>query len=162
MIYISYLGVYDGQNFESANTPSQINSAIKNGFSCMVNLWRINNVLCVGTEENPVPVTDKYLQGNRYWLNVQNNDAYAWLQTQSITLYPNYFQFPNDTESTNVTTSSNKIITPGTVAVNNTSVIFLPEIDDKSLFSTVQLSCFGICSSYLTFIKRYRQEGARY
>jgi hypothetical protein len=61
-----------------------------------------------------------------------------------------------------VTTSSNKIITPGTVAVNNTSVIYLPEIDDKSLFSTVQLSCFGICSSYLTFIRRYRQEGARY
>lgn len=162
MIYISYLGVYDGQNFESANTPSQIRSALQNGFSCMVNVWRIDNALCVGTEFNPIPVTDKFLQGNRFWLNVQNNDAYVWLQTQSLTLYPNYFQFPNDTESTNVTTSSNKIITPGTVAVNNTSVVYLPEIDDKSLFSTVQLSCFGICSSYLTFIRRYRQEGARY
>jgi hypothetical protein len=71
-------------------------------------------------------------------------------------------KFPDDTESTNVVSSSGKLITPGTIAVNNTSVIFLPEIKDKSLFSTVQLSCFGICSSYVTFIKRYRQEGARY
>jgi hypothetical protein len=28
MIYISYLGVYDGQNFESANTPSQIKACL--------------------------------------------------------------------------------------------------------------------------------------
>lgn len=162
MIYISYLGVYDGQNFEQANTPAQIKQSLNYGFSCMVNVWRINNVLCVGTEELPIEVTDKSLQGNRYWLNVQNNAALTWLQSQPANLYPNYFMFPDNTESTPVSTSSNKLITPGSVAINPSSIIFLPEIVDKGLFSTVHLSCYGVCSSYLTFIKRWRNEGARY
>ena len=58
--------------------------------------------------------------------------------------------------------SNGKLITPGTVPINNNSVIFLPEITDTAMFSTVNLKCFGIISSYLTFIRRMRHEGIYY
>ena len=62
----------------------------------------------------------------------------------------------------NVSTSSNRLWTPGTVPVNDTSIIVLPEIKYFGLLSTVPLRCYGVCSTYLTFIKRMRNEGEWY
>ena len=162
MLYISYQGIFDSQNFEDANTPKQIGKAFNAGYSCMVDAWRVDGQLYLGSFAPTTPVTEKYLQGVRFWINARNTDMQNWLTTQPSKLYPNYFWFPNDTESTPVTTSSGKLITPGTVPINNTSIIFLPEIDDRSLFSTVQLKCYGVCSTYLTLIKRMRNEGRWY
>lgn len=162
MLYISYQGIYDGQNYEDANTPNQIGKAFNNGFSCMVDVWRVDDKLYVGTAENLIEVTAKYLQGRRFWINAMNTDMQDWIVTQSSTLYPNYFWFDSPTENTNANTSGGQIITPGTVPVDNTSIIFLPEIQDRSLFSTVKLRCYGVCSTYLTFIKRMRNEGEWY
>ena len=160
MLYISYQGIYDGQNYEYANTPDQIGKSFNNGFACMVDVWRIDNTLCVGPEAAPIPVTDKYLQGNRFWIKCGNQETYDWFLTQSLRQYPNYFYQPNSMD--NVTTSSNRLWTPGTVAVNDTSIIALPEIQDRGLFSTVHLRCYGVCSTFLTFIKRMRNEGEWY
>lgn len=162
MIYISYLGVFDGQNFEKANTPDQIGTSFNAGFSCMVNAWRINNRLYVGSENAPIEVTEKYLQGNRFFINAMNADMRNWLEIQSRRLYPNYFYFPTVNENTNVTTSGGQLITPGNVPVNNTSILFLPEIKDRGLLSTVKVRCYGVISNYLTFIKRMRNEGVWY
>lgn len=160
MLYISYQGIYDGQNYEDANTPNQIGKSFNNGFSCMVDVWRVDNKLHVGSINNLIEVTDKYLQGNRFWIKCGDQDTYDWFTTQPLTKYPNYFYQPN--AQLNVTTSSNKLWTPGTVAVNNTSIVVLPEIADRGLFSTVHLRCYGVCSTYLTFIKRMRNEGVWY
>ena len=162
MLYISYQGIYDGKDFESANTPNQIGNAFNNGYSCMVDVWRIDNKLYVGSEEAPIEVTDKYLQGNRFWLNARNTDMVNWVAAQPRKLYPNYFSFSNDTESNDATASGGQIITPGTVPVSNLSIIFLPEIEDRGLLSTVKLKCYGVCSVYLNFIKRMRNEGFWY
>jgi hypothetical protein len=162
MIYISYQGIYDSQNFEDANTPKQIGKAFNAGYSCMVDAWRVDGQLYLGSDAPTTPVTEKYLQGVRFWINARNTDMQTWISDQPSRLYPNYFWFPNDTESTPVTTSSGKLITPGTVAINNTSIIFLPEIDDRSMFSTIHLKCYGVCSTYLTLIKRMRNEGDWY
>ena len=160
MLYISYQGIYDGQNYEYANTPDQIGKSFNNGFACMVDVWRIDTTLCVGPESAPIPVTDKYLQGNRFWIKCGNQETYDWFTTQSLSQYPNYFYQPNS--MVNSLTSSNKLWTPGTVPVNDTSIIALPEIKDRGLLSTVQLRCYGICSTYLNFIKRMRNEGEWY
>jgi hypothetical protein len=141
MLYISYQGIYDGQNFENANTPTQITKALNYGFSCMVDVWRIDNQLYVGTLAPTIQVTEKYLQGNRFWINARNQNMQDWIQTQPSNKYPNYFWFPTQQENTNVTTSGGQIITPGTVPINNTSIIFLPEINDRAMFSTVHLKC---------------------
>jgi hypothetical protein len=162
MLYISYQGIYDGKDFEYANTPNQIGKAFNNGYSCMVDVWRIDNKLYVGSEEAPIEVTEKYLQGNRFWLNARNTDMLDWVSAQPTKLYPNYFSFSNDTESNDATASGGQIITPGTVPVSNLSIIFLPEIEDRGLLSTVKLKCYGICSVYLNFIKRMRNEGFWY
>ena len=162
MLIISYLGIFDGQNLEQANTPNQIDTSCNNGFGCMVNVWRINDKLCIGTANDPIEVTDRYLQGNRFFINAMNTDMQNWLQTQPSNLYPNYFWFSNATESTNVTTSNGQIITPGTVPVNNNSILLLPEIQDRGLLSTVKLRCYGVISNYCTFIRRARSTGYWY
>ena len=162
VLIISYQGIYDGQNFESANTPNQIGTAFNHGFSVMADVWRLNGVLCVGTENNPIEVTDKYLQGNRFWLNARNDDAYNYLTSQNSKLYPHIFRFSNDTESNIAYVTSGQNIVPGNVPNDNNSIVFLPEGPDRGLLSTVKLRCYGICSVYCTFIRRMRTEGVWY
>ena len=163
MLIISYQGIYEGKNFESANTPSQFRDSFNHGFSAMADVWRINDVLCVGTENDLIEVTDKYLQGNKWWLNCQNQDAYDYLFAQPRKLYPNVFIFSNvATESTPTTSTGGQTIVPGNVPIDNNSIVYLPEIVDRGLLSTVKLRCFGITSVYCTFIKRMRNEGEWY
>lgn len=162
MQIISYQGVYDGQNFESANTPDQLGKAFNHGFSVVVDVWRRNDVLCIGTENNPIEVTEKYLEGNRVWLNCRNDDAYTWLIAQPRKLYPHVFQFANDTESNVADVTGGQQIVPGNVPINNNSIVFLPEIVDRGLLSTVKLQCYGAVSVYCTFIRRMRTEGQWY
>jgi hypothetical protein len=160
MLYISYQGIFDGKDYEDANTPDQIGRSFNNGYSCMVDVWRIDTTLYVGSEQAPIAVTDKYLQGNRFWIKCGNQETYDWFTTQSLRQYPNYFYQPNS--MVNALTSSNRLWTPGTVPVNDTSIIALPEIKDRGLLSTVHLRCYGVCSTYLNFIKRMRNEGQWY
>jgi hypothetical protein len=126
----------------------------------MVDVWRINDTLCVGSEQAPITVTDKYLQGNRFWIKCGNQETYDWFTTQSLRQYPNYFYQPNSMVT--ALTSSNRLWTPGTVATTDNTIVVLPEIPDRGLLSTVHLRCYGVCSTFLTFIKRMRNEGEWY
>ena len=156
MQYISYQGIYDGTNFEDAGTPNQIGKSFNKGFATVQNVWRINGQTFLGVFQPITPVADTFIQGPRFFLNAMNDEMRNWLPTQPAKLYPNYFSFPNAQENTPVTTSGGQIITPGTVAINNTSIIFLPEIQDRGMYSTVKLRCYGICSNYASFAKRIR------
>ena len=163
MLIISYQGIYDGQNFEDANTPDQIGKAFNNGFSVMADVWRFDDKLYLGTENKLVEVTDRYLQGISFWLNCQNQAAYDYLVAQPRKLYPNVFIFSNvATESTPTTSTGGQTIVPGNVPIDNNSIVYLPEGPDRGLFSTVKLRCYGICSNYCTFIRRIRTEGRWY
>ena len=163
MLYISYQGIYDGQDYESANTPTQINKALGKGYSCLINVWRVNNKLYVGNGQPLNEVTEAYIQGPRFWINAVNTDMQTWIATQSSTLYPNYFHFDASTPPPPYATASNgKLITPGTVPINTYSVMFLPEINDRSLYTMVKVKSYGICSGFLTLIKRMRNEGVWY
>ena len=163
MLYISYQGIYDGQDYESANTPKQINKALGKGYSCLINVWRVDNKLYVGNGQPLIEVTEKYIQGPRFWINAVNTDMQTWIATQSSTLYPNYFTFAASTPPPPYATASNgKLITPGTVPINTNSVMFLPEITDRSLLTMVNVRCYAICSTYLFTIRRMRNEGVWY
>ena len=163
MLYISYQGIYDGQDYESANTPTQINKALGKGYSCLIYVWRVDNKLYVGNGQPVIEVTEKYIQGPRFWINAVNTDMQTWIATQSSTLYPNYFTFAASTPPPPYATASNgKLITPGTVPINTNSVMFLPEINDRSLYTMVKVKSYGICSGFLTLIKRMRNEGIWY
>ena len=163
MIFISYRGIYEGTNFENANTPNQIGKAISSGFNCMIDVWREGGKLYLGNEQPTTEVTEKYLQNSRFWISARNAEMITWLESQPSKLYPNWFYFTQPTPPPPYVTASNgKLITPGTVPINNNSVIFLPEISDRAMFSTVKLRCYGILSAYLTFIRRMRNEGIWY
>ena len=162
MIYISYRGIFDGNNFEDANTPPQLGKALGMGFSCMIDVWKVGDKFYLGNDQPITEVTAKYLQGNRWYINARNTEMQNWLPTQNQKLYPNWFFFPFMPPPQYVTASNGKLITPGTVPINNSSIIFLPEITDRACFSTVKLKCFGIISSYLSFIRRMRDEGRWY
>lgn len=162
MIYISYRGVFDGNNFQDANTPNQITKAMNFGFNVMIDVWKVNDKFYLGNEQPTTEVTAKYLQNKRFWLNARNNAMITFLQSEPAKNYPNWFYFPSMPPPAYVTASNGKLITPGNVPINNNSVIFLPEITDTAMFSTVHLRCFGIVSSYQTFIRRMRQEGIWY
>jgi len=163
MFYISYQGIYDGKDYEDANTPSQISKAQQRGFSCLIDVWRVDNKLYVGNGQPLIEVTEKYIQGNRFWINAVNTDMQTWIATQPSALYPNYFHFDASTPPPPYATASNgKLITPGTVPINSSSVMFLPEINDRSLYTMVKVKSYGICSGFLTLIKRMRNEGIWY
>jgi len=163
MLYISYQGIYDGQDYESANTPKQINKALGKGYSCLIDVWRVDNKLYVGNGQPLIEVTEKYIQGPRFWINAVNTDMQDWIATQPSKLYPNYFNFEAPTPPPPYATASNgKLITPGTVPINSNSVMFLPEINDRSLYTMVKVKSYGICSGFLTYIKRMRNEGIWY
>lgn len=161
MLLIAFRGIYDGQNFEEANTPSQINKALGAGFSCMIDVWKIGAIFYLGTDQPLLEVSPEFFKGNRFWISSRNPTMTSWLCSQSGNLYPNYFTLPIPTPAY-VTTSNCYLWTPGTVPINNRSILFLPEITDRGLFSTVNKTNYGICSSYCTFIKRMRNEGTWY
>jgi len=165
MLYISYQGIYDGNDYQDANTPKQINKALGKGYSCLVDVWRINNRLYLGNGQ-PVPqfeVSADYIKGPRFWINAKNEDMQTWISEQSLTVYPNYFWFDAPTPPPPYATASNgKLITPGTVPINTNSVMFLPEINDRSLYTMVKVKSYGVCSGFLTLIKRMRNEGIWY
>jgi hypothetical protein len=161
MIYISYRGIFDGNNFEDANTPNQLGKAFNYGVSVMTDVWRIDNKLYLGNDQPVTEVTEKYLQGNKWYINARNTDMQHWLSTQPSKLYPNWFYFPIP-NPISIPVSNGKFIVPGTVAINENSIVYLPEIADRGLFSTVKLKCFAVCSSYLSFIRRMRDEGRWY
>ena len=163
MLIISYQGIYDGQNFEDANSPSQITNAFNNGYSVMADVWRFDDKLYLGRENDWIEVTDKSLQGVRFWLNCQNQDAYDYLLAQPRKLYPNVFMFSNvATESSPTVSTGGQTIVPGTVPIDNNSIVYLPEITDRAMLSTVKLRCYGVTSVYCTFIRRMRNEGEWY
>lgn len=162
MIFISYRGVYDGNNFEDENTPNQIGKAMSAGYNVMIDVWKVDDKFYLGNEQPLTEVTAKYLQNKRFWLNARNAEMQTYLTIQPHSLYPNYFWFPYMPPPPYVEASNGKLITPGTVPINNSSVVYLPEISDTGLFSTVKLKCFGITSSYLSFIRRMRNEGVYY
>jgi len=162
MQYISYQGIYDGTNFQDAGTPDQIGKSFNHGFATLLNVWRFDGQIYLGVYQPRTLVSEKFIQGPRFFLNAMNEEMINWLATQPPKQYPNYFSFPNPQENTPVTTSGGQLITPGTVAINNTSIIFLPEIQDRGMYSTIKLRCYGICSNYVTFTKRMRGEGLWY
>ncbi len=158
MQYISYRGLVNGQDPQAANTPAQIAKAFGFGFACMVDAWRVSNIIYLGSDLPLTEVSPNYLKGKKFYINARNADMYSWLQTQSLTDYPNYFTISLPLQNY-YTTSNTTLWTFQTNPVNNNSIMVLPESYDSGLFSTVNLRCFGVCSSLCPTIKRMRNEG---
>jgi hypothetical protein len=159
MYYISYRGLVNGQNEQTENTPDQIGKALGMGFGVMIDVWRENNKLYLGSNVPTIEVSATYIQGRRFWINARNSDMYNWLQSQSSSLYPNYFQVILPLQPS-YTTSSGYLWTYGETPASPTlSIMVIPESYDSACFSCVNLRAYGICSTLCPYIKRIRNEG---
>ncbi len=158
MIYIAYRGLFEGVNPQTEDTPDQIGKAFNAGFSVMVDVWRVNDLLYLGADQPLIEVTEKYLQGPRFWINCRNQDMQDWIVTQPTKKYPHYF-WNIDPNTPYDTTSDGYLWTYQVQPVNNLSIMVLPEIADRGLLSTVHWKCYGVCTTFAPFIKRIRNEG---
>jgi hypothetical protein len=61
MLYISYRGIFDGNDFQDANTPKQLSKALGAGYKCMIDVWRVDGKLYLGNDQPIVEVTEKYI-----------------------------------------------------------------------------------------------------
>ena len=57
MLYISYRGIFDGNDFQDANTPKQLGKALSARFKCMIDVWRSDGKLYLGNDQ---PITEEY------------------------------------------------------------------------------------------------------
>ena len=162
MLLIAYQGIFNGQDYEQANSPAQLRTALNNGFSVATDVWRIDGSTYLGNDQPLYLIDDNFIQGSRFWINARNADMVTYLSSQPANLYPNWFYYDDANPPAYVTTTSGKLWTFGTVPIDNTSIVVLPELEDRGLFSTVKLKCYGICSTYLIFIRRMRNEGDWY
>lgn len=158
MLYISYRGLINGEDPSVENTPNQIAKAFGYGFNCMVDAWRVDNIIYLGSNLPLTEVSPTFLKGNKFWINARNDDMYTWLQSQPLASYPNYFTVPLPLQNY-YTTSSNYLWTFQDTPISNLSIMAIPESYDSGLFSTVNLRCYGVCSSLCPTIKRMRNEG---
>jgi hypothetical protein len=158
MIYIAYRGLYYGEDPQIENTPNQVSKALQYGFNAMVDAWRVDGKLYLGSDQPLYEVSEKYLQNKRLWISCRNQDMYDWISIQNIKLYPHYFQIPFGPTPNYVTTNSGYYWTFQDTPINNQSIMAVPESYDRGLLSTVHLRCYGICSMFLQFIKRIRND----
>lgn len=162
MLYIAYRGLFEGENPQAENTPNQIGTAFNNGYAVMVDVWRVSGQLYLGSNQPLTPVADRYLQGKRFWLNLRNQEARDWFVTQPSRLYPQYFWQTASTDPyVNVSDGRTWVFCEfQSTQIDNQSVMCQPEIPDRGLLSTVHYKNYGVCSIFVKFIKRIRQEGS--
>lgn len=158
MIYIAFRGLYDGENPPAENTPEQISKALWNGFNAMADVWRVDNKLYLGSTQPLIETDEKFLQDKRIWLNCRNQDMYDWIITQNQGLYTKYFIIPQGPLPNYVTVSNGALWTIQDKPINNSSIMVVPENYDRGLLSTVHWRCNGICSIFLYFIRRIRND----
>lgn len=158
MIYIAYRGLFYGEDPQKENTPDQVSTALRIGFNASVDAWRIDNKLYLGSNQPLYEVSEKYLQNRRLWINCCNSDMYDWIQKQNPKLYINYFYIPYGPTPDYAVTNKNYYWNYLSTPFSNPTIMVLPESYDRGLLSTIDLRTLGICSMFLAFIKRIRND----
>ena len=158
MIYIAYRGLFHGEDPQIENTPNQVSTALLYGYNAMVDAWRVDGQLYLGTDQPLYEVSEKYLQNKRLWISCRNQEMYNWITVQKPKLYPNYFQLPYGPIPSYVTTNNGYYWTYQDKPINNQSIMVVPESYDRGLLSTIHLRCYGICSIFTQFIRRIRND----
>jgi hypothetical protein len=157
MLYIAYRGLFEGENQQTENTPNQVQKSLQNGFNAMVDIWRVDDILYLGTTQPLYEIDEKFIQTKRIWLSCRNQDMTDWISVQNPKTYGNYFIVPQPIPNY-VTVSNGNLWTFQNKPINNSSIMAVPESYDRGLLSTIHLRCFGICSIFLNFIRRIRND----
>lgn len=146
MILIAHRGLIDGPNRELENSPDQIQTALNAGFDVEIDLWIHENNLMLGHDEPQYKISRDFLEQDKFWIHAKNLEALVWLTTTDY----NYFWHQNDDF---VITSKQFIWTFPGKKLTSRSISVMPEWMDPDL-KDVDLICWGICSDYVSKIKK--------
>ena len=145
MKYIAHRGLVEGPNRLLENQPQQIQSSLKQGFDCEIDLRVVDEKFYLGHDHAEYQVTLDFLTQPGLWIHAKNLDALDWLLTTDL----NYFWHQED----HYTLTSRHYIWayPG-YPVTARSVQVLPEMIDLEL-KNLDPICYGICSDWILKIQ---------
>jgi hypothetical protein len=143
MIKISHRGNLEGPVKELENSPKQIESVLKKGFECEIDVWYISGDAILAHElkqDRNYKVSDQFLTQKGLWCHAKNLDALNYLKNLNV----NYFWHEED----KVTITSKNWVwchpsIKNDLKINN-SIICLPEIHKKKINNFN-----GYCSDYI-------------
>jgi len=164
-LYISHRGNLTGPVPELENTPSHIDSAIRKGFTCEVDVWKKNGVLVLSHDEpTDTDIVMKSVEQsffrerqNKLLIHCKNPEAIIHFLGQTILNGPMYHYFYHDSDAYNITSQQAIIAYPGKdipidADIQPLSIAMMPEIHN-----TDTTNFLGICSDY---IENYYNTGA--
>jgi hypothetical protein len=148
-IFISHRGNLLGKDLNLENNPTQVESVIKKGYDCEIDLHMVGKKLFLGHDEPQYDISINWLleHSKRLWIHAKNFDALNLLNSKYKEL--NYFWHQEDDFTL---TSDNLIWTFPEKQTSHNSIIVKLEYEADYLKNNI---FYGICSDY---IERYRNE----
>lgn len=143
MLLIAHRGLTNGSNSTLENFPDQIEYAIKSGYQCEIDLWRLYGQIYLGHDEPHHRIDDDFLydKASLLWIHAKNVEALEWLTSTNL----NYFWHEKDAYTL---TSHGIIWAYPKSKLNSKSVCVMPEQFMK-LEKCAKLECYAICSDYV-------------
>lgn len=149
MRIISHRGNLTGENSKMENRKSYIETALKAGFDCEIDLWKIDDTLYLGHDQAQYKVTYNWLINNcsKLWIHCKNLEAINYLRSREKleTSLLNYFFHDGD----DLALTSKKVFwTYPNKPTCKHSVLVLK--NEKDGFSN---DIFGVCTDFPMIIK---------
>jgi hypothetical protein len=139
MKLISHRGNINGKNSDRENSPSYIESTLKNGYDVEIDVWFNENKWYLGHDLPQYEITYDFLLNSRLWLHAKNGDAFYELLKNPIL---NVFWHTDEdwvlTSKNYIWTFPNKFLYPNSICV-------LPELGYNGDIK----KCYGICSDFI-------------
>jgi hypothetical protein len=146
MILIAHRGLIHGPDSDLENNPSQIESVLKQGYDCEIDLWYVHGELYLGHDKPDYYIKHDFLTNFGLWIHAKNLGALRYLLDHDL----HYFWHQNDDY---VVTSKGIIWTFPGKELTRKSVMVMPEWDNPKLENIKDTNCYGICSDYVGSIK---------
>ena len=140
MLLISHRGNINGKNPEKENHPDYILEAIKQGYNCEVDVWRVENQYWLGHDQADYEIDFLFLTNPKLWIHAKNIDALTSLMYGNVNVFWHQEDDYTITNKGYVWAYPGKYTSPG-----SNSIAVLPEQSpgfDVSNFS-------GVCSDYI-------------
>ena len=149
MLIISHRGNLEGENLNTENSPSQIETAINFGYDVEIDLWLIDNDFMLGHDKPEHPISLDWLVSNEkiLWVHCKNFEAIDYLSKNQINL--NYFF--HDSDDLTLTSRNFMWIYPKKTYSNN-SVIVCKDVDEFANY--LKKPPFGVCTDNPHLLKK--------
>jgi len=143
MLLIAHRGLVNGPNPTLENFPDQIRYALKSGYQCEIDLWRVYNQFYLGHDEPQHKIDEEFLYDNAtlLWIHTKNLEALEWLMNTNF----NYFWHEKDAYTL---TSHGIIWAYPKSRLTKMTVCVMPE-QFMALEKCSKLDCYAICSDYV-------------